>query len=131
MSPRWSYPSRKNRISICSDSRASSAARLTGTNDEVAGLAVGSVLWRFRVLWPSAIRTMDDIRDLPSSTEGAIKTDENCRDQRVAVGKIIFALQQLGLCRDDIQEVDRTLGVTLPGGLQSVPIFSDGPGNIG
>ena len=71
------------------------------------------------------------IRDLPSSAEGAIEIDEICRNLRVAVGKIIFALQQLGLCRDDVQEVDRTLRVTLPGGLQSGPTFSDGPGDIG
>src|SRR6266403_1503168 len=71
-----------------------------------------------------------DIRDFPSSAEGAIEIDEIRRDLRVAVGKIIFALQQLGLCRDDIQEVDRTLLITLPGGLQSCLIFSDGPGNI-
>ena len=75
--------------------------------------------------------TIDDICDLPPSPEGAIKIDEVCRDLRVAVGKIIFALQQLGLCRNDIQEVDRTLRVTLPGGSQSGLIFSDGPGDIG
>src|SRR5260370_35797692 len=70
------------------------------------------------------------ICDLPASPEGAIKIDEICRDLRVAVGKIILALQQLGLCRDDIQEVDRTLRVTLPGASQRGLIFSDGPGDI-
>jgi len=91
----------------------------------------GGVLWCSNVLSRRAICTIGDICDLPSSPEGAIKIDEICRDLRVAVGKIIFALQQLGLCRDDIQEVDRTLRVTLPGGLQSGLIFRDGPGNIG
>jgi hypothetical protein len=57
---------------------------------------------------------MGDICDLPSSPESAIEIDEICRDLRVAVGKVIFALQQLGLCRGDIQEVGRTLRVTLP-----------------
>jgi len=53
-----------------------------------------------------------DIRDFPSSAEGAIEIDEIRRDLRVAVGKIIFALEQLGLCRDDIQDRTRPrLGV--------------------
>jgi hypothetical protein len=44
--------------------------------------------------------------------ERAIKIDEIRRDLRVAVGKIIFALEQLGLCRDDIQDRTRPrLGV--------------------
>ena len=48
----------------------------------------------------------------PSSPEGAIKIDEIRRDLRVAVGKIIFALEQLSLCRDDIQDRTRPrLGV--------------------
>src|SRR5258708_27491603 len=76
---------------------------------------------------PSASK---DIRDFPSSAEGAIEIDEIRRDLRVTVGKIIFALQQLSLCRDNIQEVDRTLLITLPGGLQSGLIFSDGPGDV-
>jgi len=84
----------------------------------------------FNLLSRHIIPTKGDICDLPSSPEGAIKVDEIRRDLRVAVGKIIFALQQLGLCRDDIQEVDRTLRVTLPGGLQSGLIFSDGPGDV-
>src|SRR6202040_2957452 len=88
-------------------------------------------LWCSNRLSRRAICTIGDIREVPSSPEGAIKIDEICRNQRVAVGKIIFALQQLGLCRDDIQEIDRTLRVTLPGGLQSGLIFSDGPGDIG
>ena len=50
---------------------------------------------------------MGEVRDLPTSAESAIKIDEICRDLRVAFGKIIFALQQLGLCRGDIQEVGR------------------------
>src|SRR3984893_14127707 len=91
----------------------------------------GSDLSRSNLLSRRAICTIDDICGLPSSAEGAIEIDEICRDLRVAVGKIIFALQQLGLCRDDIQEVDRTLRVTLPGGLQGGLIFSDGPGDIG
>ena len=37
-----------------------------------------------------------------------------------------FAPQQLGLCRDDIQEIDRTLRVTLTGGLQGCLISSHG-----
>src|SRR5260370_30400078 len=77
------------------------------------------------------ICAIGDIRHLPSSAEGAVKIEEAGRDLRVAAGEIIFALQQLGLCGDDIQEVDRTLRVTLPGGLQSGLIFSDGPGDIG
>ena len=63
-----------------------------------------------------AVGVTGDIQDLPSSPKGAIKIDKICRDPRLAIGKIIFALQQSGLCRDDIQEVDRTLRVTLPGG---------------
>src|ERR1700730_3734427 len=89
-----------------------------------------AALSRSNLLSRRAIRTMDDIHDLPSSTEGAIEIDETCRDLGVAVSKIIFALQQLGLCRDDVQEVDRALLITLPGGLQSGLIFSDRPGNI-
>src|SRR4029077_11197281 len=85
----------------------------------------------FNLLSRHIIPTKGDICDLPSSPEGAIKTNEIRRNLRVAVGKIIFALQQLSLCRDDIQEVDRTLRVTLPGSLQSVLILSDGPGDIG
>src|SRR5260370_14756678 len=91
----------------------------------------GGLLWCSNLLSRRGIRTIDDICYLPSSPEGAIEIDEICRDLRVAVGKIIFALQQLCLCGDDIQEVDRTLRVTLPGGLQSGLIFSDGPGDIG
>src|SRR5258707_5639978 len=72
-----------------------------------------------------------DIRDFPSSAEGAIEIDEIRRDLRVAVGKIIFVLQQLCLCRDDIHEVDRTLGVTLAGGLHSCLLCSDGLGDNG
>jgi hypothetical protein len=59
-------------------------------------------LWCSNLLSRRAICTIGDICDLPSSPEGAIKIDEVCRDLRVAVGKIIFALEQLGLCRDDI-----------------------------
>jgi hypothetical protein len=84
-------------------------------------------LSRFNLLSRHVIPTKGEICDLPSSPERAIKIDEVCRDFRVAVGKIIFALQQLGLRRDDIQEVDCALRVTLPGGLQSGPIFGDGP----
>jgi hypothetical protein len=62
----------------------------------------GGALWNSNLLSRRAICTIGDICDLPSSPEGAIKIDEVCRDLRVAVGKIIFALQQLGLCRDDI-----------------------------
>src|SRR6202048_889925 len=91
----------------------------------------GSALSRSDLLSRRAIRTIDDIHDLPSSTEGAIKVDEIGRDLGVAVGKIVFALQQLGLCRDDIEEVDRTLLITLPGDAQRVLIFSDGAGDIG
>jgi hypothetical protein len=60
------------------------------------------VLWCCNVLSRRAICTIGDICDFPSSPKGAIKIDEICRDLRVTVGKIIFALQQLGLCRDDI-----------------------------
>src|ERR1700687_110366 len=88
------------------------------------------LLWCFNRTSRRASCTIGDIRDLPSSPEGAIEIDEICRDPRVAIRKIIFALQQLGLCRDDIQEVDRTLRVTLPGGLQRGLIFRDGPGNM-
>src|ERR1700688_3249762 len=76
------------------------------------------------------ISTIGGICDLPASPEGPIKIDEIRRDLRVAVGKVILALQQLGLCRDDIQEVDRTLRVTLSGGSQRGLIFSDRPGDI-
>jgi hypothetical protein len=91
----------------------------------------GGVLRRSNLLSRRAICIIGHICDLPSSAEGPIKIDEICRGLRIAVGKIIFALQQLGLCRDDIQEVDRTLLVTLPGGSQSGLIFGDRPGNIG
>src|ERR1700675_2780138 len=91
----------------------------------------GGVLWRSNVLSPRGLRTIGGLCTLTTSPAGAIKIDEGCRDLRVAVGKIIFALQQLGLCRDDIQEVDRALRVTLPGGLQRGLIFSDRPGDIG
>src|SRR3979411_1683066 len=91
----------------------------------------GGVLWRCNVLSRRGICTIGGICNLPASPEGAIKIDEIGRDLGVAVGKIIFALQQLGLCRDDIQEVDRTLRVTLPRSLQSSLIFSDGSGNVG
>src|SRR5882757_4512269 len=91
----------------------------------------GGVLLYSNLLQRRALCTIGDICDLPSSPEGAIKIDKICRDLRVAVGEVIFALQQLRLCRDDIQEVDRTLRVTLPGGLQSGLVFSDGPGDIG
>jgi hypothetical protein len=69
-----------------------------------------------RVLWYCNVLSGHAVCNLPSSAEGSIQIDEVCRDLRVAVGQIIFALQQLGLCRDDIQEVDRPLRVTLPGG---------------
>jgi hypothetical protein len=62
----------------------------------------GRALWCRNVLSRRAICTICDICDLPSSPKGAIKIDEICRDLGIAVGKIIFALQQLGLCRDDI-----------------------------
>ena len=74
---------------------------------------------------------MGQICVLPSFPEGAIKIDEIGRDQGVDVRQIVFALQQLGLCRDDVEEVDRALRVALPGGLQSSLIFRDGPGDIG
>jgi hypothetical protein len=76
------------------------------------------------------ICAMGHVRDLPASAERAIHIDEVCRDLRVAVGKVIFALQQLGLCRVDIQEVGRALRVTLPGGLQSGLVFRDGAGDV-
>jgi hypothetical protein len=79
-----------------------------------ATLFGGGVLWCSNLLSRRAIYPMGDICDLPSSPESAIEIDEICRDLRVAVGKVIFALQQLGLCRGDIQEVGRTLRVTLP-----------------
>src|ERR1700690_3828998 len=84
----------------------------------------------FRNLRQHAIWTIGAICELPTSAESAIKIDEIGRDLRVAVGKVIFALQQLGLCRGDIQEVGRTLRVTLPGGLQSGLIFRDGAGDV-
>src|ERR1700722_8364431 len=84
----------------------------------------------FRNLWQRAIWTIGAICELPTSPESAIKIDEICRDLRIALGKVIFALQQLGLCRGDIQEVGRTLRVTLPGGLQSGLIFRDGAGDV-
>src|ERR1700716_1345980 len=87
-------------------------------------------LLRFNLLSRRGSCTKSDICDLPSSPERAIKIDEIRRDLRLAVGKIIFALEQLGLCRDDIQEVDRTLRITLPGGLQGRPIFADGAGDM-
>jgi len=62
----------------------------------------GGVLWRSDLLSRRAIYIIGHICDLPSSAEGPIKIDEICRDLRVAIGKIIFALQQLGLCRGDI-----------------------------
>ena len=66
---------------------------------------------RFNLLSRRGSCTKSDICDLPSS-ERAIKIDEIRRDLRVAVGKIIFALEQLGLCRDDIQDRTRPrLGV--------------------
>ena|SRR5216684_2996921 len=75
----------------------------------------GGVLWRSDLLSRRAIYIIGHICDLPSSAEGPIKIDEIRRDLRVAIGKIIFALQQLGLCRGDIEEVDRPLRVMLPG----------------
>src|SRR6266404_405133 len=90
----------------------------------------GGVLWCSNVLSQRAICTIGDICDFPSSPKRAIKIDEIYRDLRVTVGKIIFALQQLGLCREDIEEVDRTLLITLPGDLQRRVIFSDGPGDM-
>ena len=69
-------------------------------------------LSRFNLLSRRGSCTKNDICDLPSSPERAIKIDEIRRELRVAVGKIIFALEQLGLCRDDIQDRTRTrLGV--------------------
>jgi hypothetical protein len=62
------------------------------------------------------MRTVGDIGDLSSSPESAIKIDEIDHNPCVAVGEIILTLQQQSLCRDDVQEVDRTLRVTLPGG---------------
>jgi hypothetical protein len=47
---------------------------------------------------------MDDVRELPFASEGAIKIDQIYRNLGVAVGKVIFALQQLDLRRDDIQD---------------------------
>src|SRR3977135_1338025 len=91
----------------------------------------GGVLLYSNLLSRCAICTIGDICDLPSSSQGAIKIDEMCRELGVDVSKIIFALQQLGLCRDDVEEVDRTLRVTLPRSLQSSLIFSDGSGNVG
>jgi hypothetical protein len=62
----------------------------------------GGVLWCSKFLSRRAICQMGDICDLPSSPEGTIKIDEICRDLRIAVGKVVFALQQLGLCRGDV-----------------------------
>src|SRR6202166_2192813 len=90
----------------------------------------GGVLWCSNFLSRRAIYPMGDICELPPSPEGAIKIDEICRDLRVAVGKVVLALKQLGLCRGDIQEVGRTLRVTLPGGLQSGLIFRDEAGDV-
>src|SRR3984885_9003969 len=73
---------------------------------------------------------MYDVCEFPASAESAINVDEICCDLRVAVGKVVLALQQLGLCRGDIQEVGRTLRVTLPCGLQSGLIFRDGAGDV-
>src|SRR5271154_5606299 len=73
---------------------------------------------------------MTDIYDFPTSPEGAIKIDQICCDLRVAVGKIILALKQLGLRRGDIQEVRGSLRVTLPCGLQSGLIFRNGAGVV-
>jgi hypothetical protein len=77
-----------------------------------------------------AICIVGDICHLPSSPKGAIKIDEICCDQGVAVGKVVLALKQLGLCRGDIQEVGRSLRATLPRGLQSGLIFRDGAGDV-
>jgi len=60
-------------------------------------LLLSGHLSRFNLLSRHVIPTKGDICDLPSSPEGAIKIDEIYRDLRVAVGKIVFALQQLGL----------------------------------
>jgi hypothetical protein len=88
-------------------------------------------VWRDLFTFKSgAICIVGDICDLPSSPEGAIKIDEICCDQGVAVGKVVLALKQLGLCRGDIQEVGRSLRVTLPCGLQSGLIFRDGAGDV-
>jgi len=73
---------------------------------------------------------MGEVRDLPTSAESAIKIDETCRDLRVAFGKIIFTLQQLGLCRGDIQEVSGAVRVSLPCGFQSGLILRSGTRNI-
>ena len=105
-----------NQLVICSETSSSTRARTSGNDN---------ALRRFNFLPSRAICIKPEIRDLPSSTEGAIKVDEICRYLGVAVGKIIFALQQLGLCRDDIQEIDRTFRVTLSGGLQRGLIFGD------
>jgi hypothetical protein len=68
-----------------------------------------------------------EIGDLPPAPESAIKIHEIDGNLGVAVGEIIFALQQLALCRGDIEEVDRPLRVPLPRRLQSSPIFGDRP----
>lgn len=76
-------------------------------------------------------RAVCGIDNLPSSAKGSIEIDEARRDLRVAVGQIIFALQQLSLGGEHIQKVDRPLRVTLPRGLQGGLIFSDGAGDVG
>src|ERR1700751_3350132 len=79
-----------------------------------------------RFLHSDRIHRYRHVRELPSSAEGPIKTDETGRDCCIVVGKINIALEQVGLCRDYVQELDRPLLVALLGCLQRVSIFSDG-----
>jgi len=67
------------------------------------------------LLQQRAISTIADICEFPTSPESAIKIDEICRDLRVAVGKVVLALKQLGLCRGDIQEVGCACRKLTPG----------------